>query len=53
MDLQLANKKVLITASTGGIGKQIAKQFSDEGATVIINGRSKETAEKTLSELKK
>jgi NAD(P)-dependent dehydrogenase (short-subunit alcohol dehydrogenase family) len=52
MDLQLANKKVLITASTGGIGKQIAKQFADEGATVIINGRSKETAEQTLSELK-
>lgn len=52
MDLQLTNKKVLITASTGGIGKQIAKQFADEGATVIINGRNKDVAEKTITEFK-
>lgn len=52
MDWQLTNKKVLITACTGGIGKQIAKQFADEGAIVIINGRNKESAEKILAKFK-
>lgn len=53
MDLQLKNKKVLVTASTGGIGRQIAKQFAVEGAIVILNGRNKAGAEKTYSEFKK
>jgi 3-oxoacyl-[acyl-carrier protein] reductase len=52
MELQLVNKKVLITGSTAGIGKQIAVQFAEDGATVIINGRSKASVEQTLSELK-
>jgi len=52
MDLQLTGKKVLVTASTGGIGKQIARQFCEEGAIVIINGRTRESAEKVFAELK-
>jgi len=52
MDLQLTGKKVLVTASTGGIGKQIARQFCEEGAIVIINGRTREPAEKVFAELK-
>ena len=31
-------KKVLITGSTQGIGLEIARQFSDNGAIVYING---------------
>ena len=31
-------KKVLITGSTQGIGLEIARQFSDRGAVVYING---------------
>jgi NAD(P)-dependent dehydrogenase (short-subunit alcohol dehydrogenase family) len=40
MDLQLHNKRALVTGSTAGIGFAIAKQLADEGAEVIINGRT-------------
>lgn len=39
MDLSLDGKRMLITASTDGIGYEIAKQFLKEGAMVLINGR--------------
>ena len=39
MDLRLANKRVLVTGSSAGIGKGIASRFADEGATVIVHGR--------------
>lgn len=40
MNLQLNNKLALVTASSGGIGLEIARTLSREGARVIINGRS-------------
>lgn len=40
MDLQLKGKKVVITASTDGIGYATARQFLKEGADVLINGRN-------------
>lgn len=40
MNLQLANKLALVTASTGGIGFEIARSLAVEGARVILNGRS-------------
>ena len=40
MDLQLDDKLALVTASSGGIGKEIAASLAREGATVIIKGRS-------------
>lgn len=40
MDLHLDDKLALVTASTGGIGKEIAACLAREGATVIVNGRS-------------
>lgn len=52
MDLQLQDKIALVTGSTSGIGKAIAKLFAREGAKVIINGRSKERVEATVEELK-
>lgn len=42
MDLQLRNKKALVTGSTAGIGFAIAQQLAAEGASVVINGRTEE-----------
>jgi len=51
MDLQLKNKTALVTGSTAGIGFSIAKQLVQEGATVYINGRTRERVDKALKEL--
>ena len=53
MDLQLNDKRVFISGSTKGIGKAIAQTLAAEGATVIINGRSKETIDNALKDIKK
>ncbi len=42
MDLELNGKKALVTASTGGIGRAIAERLHQEGASVIINGRTQD-----------
>lgn len=39
MDLKLANKRVLITGSSKGIGFEIAKTFAQEGAVPILVSR--------------
>ena len=52
MDLHLQDKTVLITASTGGIGLEIARSFAREGATVIINGRTENSVAQALAHLR-
>ena len=39
MDLQLKDRRVLVTGGSKGIGLAIAKAFLDEGASVIITAR--------------
>ena len=51
MDLHLKDKKVFISGSTKGIGFETARLFLEEGATVIINGRTKKSVESALSSL--
>ncbi len=46
MDLQLNGKRALITGSTVGIGFAIAMALAEEGAEVIVNGRSEEKVTK-------
>jgi 3-oxoacyl-[acyl-carrier protein] reductase len=41
--LNLMHRTALVTASTGGIGLEIARQLAGEGATVIVNGRTSGT----------
>ena len=52
MDLGLENKRVLVTGSTGGIGEGSVKKFAAEGATVIVNGRRAEQAERVAAEIR-
>ena len=51
MNLQLDGKRVLVTGSTGGIGEGIAKGFAQEGATVIVNGRREDEANRVAAEI--
>jgi NAD(P)-dependent dehydrogenase (short-subunit alcohol dehydrogenase family) len=51
MDLKLNGKTALITGSTKGIGKAIAKRLLSEGANVIINGRSQTSVDLVKKEL--
>ncbi len=50
--MEFKGKVVLITGSTRGIGKAIAVAFAKEGATVVITGRNKETAEIVAENIK-
>ncbi|KQM76247.1 oxidoreductase [Pedobacter sp. Leaf216] len=52
MELQLKNKKALITGSTAGIGFATALQLAKEGAEVIVNGRTEERVAQAVAKIK-
>ena len=52
MDLQLKDKRALVSGSTAGIGYAIAEGLAKEGATVIVNGRTAQRVEQAIASLK-
>lgn len=52
MDLGLNDKVVLVTGSTAGIGFSAATAFAQEGAEVILHGRSLARVEAAMEQLK-
>lgn len=52
MIIDLAGKKAVVTASSGGIGFACAQRFAQAGAEVVINGRSDETVNRALDKLR-
>lgn len=52
MNLDLTGKRALVTGSTRGIGYAVASGLAEMGATVVINGRTKESVEAALSKLR-
>lgn len=52
MNLQLNNKRAFISGSTQGIGYAIATSLLEEGASVVINGRSQDKLDRAVKKLK-
>ena len=53
MNLELENKKALVTGSTAGIGLAIASRLAREGAEVWVNGRTQGRLDNAIAEIKK
>lgn len=51
MDLHLNDKRILVTGSTSGIGKETAKAYLLEGAAVLVHGLEAEEVEACVREL--
>src|ERR1700735_3431317 len=51
MDLQLDDKRALVSGSTAGIGYAIAKALASEGAHVIVNGRTQQRVDAVIDKL--
>lgn len=51
MDLQLTDKKVLVTGGSQGIGKMIAATLASQGADVAICSRSRDSIEAAAREI--
>lgn len=49
----MKDKISIITGSGRGIGKEIAKSFASQGATVVLTSRSKTEIDSTLKEIQK
>lgn len=49
MDLQLKDRRALVTGSSSGIGEAIARMLAEEGAKVVVHGRNRERAEKVAA----
>ena len=47
----LRGKTAVVTGSTRGIGRAIAKAFAAEGASVIVHGTNEQRANETVSEI--
>lgn len=52
MNLDLAGKTALVTASSGGIGLEIARSLAADGARVVINGRTQASVDKAIADIK-
>ncbi|MCH8870947.1 MAG: SDR family NAD(P)-dependent oxidoreductase, partial [Chloroflexi bacterium] len=52
MDLGIKGKVALVTGGSRGLGKQAALSLAREGVDVAICGRTQETLDKTVAELK-
>lgn len=53
MDLELRNRRALVTGSTFGIGFAIARGLAAEGASVVINGRKSESVDNAVARIRK
>jgi NAD(P)-dependent dehydrogenase (short-subunit alcohol dehydrogenase family) len=50
---RLSGKTALITGSTDGVGRLVAKRLGEAGARVLVHGRSRERGERVVADIKK
>ncbi len=50
--MKLQDKVAIVTGSTSGMGRAIAKKFAQEGAKVIVTGRNEERAKECVDDIK-
>jgi NAD(P)-dependent dehydrogenase (short-subunit alcohol dehydrogenase family) len=53
MQIQLKDRRALVSGSTAGIGYAIAKGLAEAGATVIVNGRTEERVSAAIDSIRK
>jgi NAD(P)-dependent dehydrogenase (short-subunit alcohol dehydrogenase family) len=49
---KLKGKAVLVTGSTDGVGRLVAKKLGEAGARVLVHGRNKERGEEVVGEIR-
>jgi NAD(P)-dependent dehydrogenase (short-subunit alcohol dehydrogenase family) len=52
MDLQLKGKLALVSGSTAGIGYAIARTLAQEGARVVVNGRTQQAVDEASQRIR-
>lgn len=53
VNLNLHGSRALVTASSGGIGLEIARSLAAEGASVVINGRTQDSVDKAVADIRR
>ena len=53
MNISLLNKKALVGGSSGGIGKAIAQQLAESGASVTLMSHSEEKLHHIVAEFQR
>jgi NAD(P)-dependent dehydrogenase (short-subunit alcohol dehydrogenase family) len=51
MNIDLSGKTAIVTGSTGGIGRAVARAFAESGATVVVNGRTQAAVEQAVADI--
>src|SRR5262249_35567560 len=49
--MNIENKTVLVTGSTDGVGRLVARRLADQGARVLIHGRDRTRGKQLLNEI--
>jgi NAD(P)-dependent dehydrogenase (short-subunit alcohol dehydrogenase family) len=52
MELNIKNRKALVTGSTAGIGLEIARKLAVEGASVVVSGRNQQKLEQAVASIR-